>query len=49
MHGNFTGTAATVAIALCVLNTVLVVFFLGRIWLTGRLPWLGKSADASPR
>ncbi|HZU18867.1 MAG TPA: hypothetical protein VFD01_19995 [Candidatus Dormibacteraeota bacterium] len=36
---TFTGTAAGVAVALCVINTLLVLFFLVRIWLQDWLPW----------
>lgn len=36
---TFTGGAAYVAIALCVINTIVVLAFLTHIWLQG---WVGR-------
>lgn len=39
--GTFTGTASYVAIALCVINTVIAIAFLAHIWLEG---WVRRRA-----
>lgn len=42
MHDTFTGPEATIAIVLCVVNTVIVLAFLVHMWLQG---WVIRRAD----